>query len=161
MSALPRFPTSREDRYLEDYVEGAVYEFGSIPVSEDDIVEFGKQYDPQYLHVDREAAQQGPFGGLIASGWHTSALVMRLFVEHFLPGPASLSSPGIDDLRWSAPVRPGDVLRIRVTVLEVRESKSRPDRGIVRSRIEAFNQRDERVATVTGANFIARRTPPP
>ncbi len=106
-----------QDRTFEDYVAGTVFELGSIAVSEKEIVEFGERYDPQYLHVDRERAEKGPFGGLIASGWQTTAMIMRLFVENFLPDAASLASPGIDEVRWLKPVRPGDVLRVRVNVL--------------------------------------------
>ncbi len=148
---------SRTHCFFEDYVVGDVFEYGSIALSEQDIVEFARRYDPQYLHVDPEAARRGPFGGLIASGWHTNAVIMRLFVDNYLPGAASLASPGIDELRWLRPVRPGDVLRIRVRVVEARASKTKPDRGLVRSSIEALNQRDEIVATMLGTNFIARR----
>jgi acyl dehydratase len=146
-----------QDRTFEDYVAGTVFELGSIAVSEKEIVEFGERYDPQYLHIDRERAEKGPFGGLIASGWQTTAMIMRLFVENFLPDAASLASPGIDEVRWLKPVRPGDVLRVRVNVLETRRSRSKPDRGIVKSRVEAYNQRDELVATLVGNNFIAAR----
>jgi acyl dehydratase len=120
-------------------------------------VEFARRYDPQYFHIDPELAVDGPFGGLIASGWQTGAVVMRLFVDHYLAQAASLGSPGMDEIRWLRPVRPGDSLRIRVTVLESRISRSKPDRGIVKASIEAFNQRDELVATMVGNNFIARR----
>ena len=113
------------DRYFEDYVPGAVYEFGSIDVSEAEIIEFALRFDPQDMHLDPDAAARGPFGGLIASGWHTAAMMMRLFCDHFLSKAASLASPGIDELRWLRPVRPGDVLRIRVSVLEGTRSRSR------------------------------------
>jgi acyl dehydratase len=146
-----------KDRFFEDYVAGSVYEFGSIEVSQADILEFGKRYDPQYLHVDRERAANGPYGGLIASGWQTMALAMRLFVDNFLPDGASQGSPGIDELQWLGPVRPGDVLRIRVTVLQTRISQSRPDRGLVQTRVDVLNQRDETVAMMRAVNFIARR----
>ena len=144
-------------QFFEDYVAGDVFEYGSIALSEDDIVEFARRYDPQYLHVDAQAAGDGPFGGLIASGWHTNAVIMRLFVDNYLPGTASLASPGIDELRWLRPVRPGDTLRIRVRVVETRTSKTKPDRGVVKSYIEALNGRDEIVVTMLGTNFIARR----
>jgi acyl dehydratase len=146
-------------RYFEDYVPGAIYEFGSIALSQDDILEFGRRYDPQYLHVDPDRAGRGPYGGLIASGWQTMATVMRLFADNFLPDGTSLGSPGIDELRWLKPVRPGDILRIRVTILHARASKSKPDRGLVETLLEAFNQRDEIVATLRAVNFIARRNP--
>lgn len=96
-----------KDRFFEDYAAGEVYEFGSIALDETEIVEFGRRYDPQYLHVDPERAARGPYGGLIASGWQTMATAMRLFVDHFLPEEANMGSPGVDELRWLAPVRPG------------------------------------------------------
>jgi acyl dehydratase len=147
-----------EDRFFEDYAAGAVYEFGSVAVSEADILEFGRRYDPQYLHVDRERAVRGPYGGLIASGWQTMSVAMRLFVDNFLPAGASLGSPGVDELRWLKPVRPGDVLRIRVTITQARISKSKPDRGLVETYLEVLNKRDEIVATMRAVNFIARRS---
>ena len=147
------------DRYFEDYIEGDVFRFGSIAVATDEIVAFAKQFDPQSFHTDPEAAKQSPFGGLIASGWHTAALMMRLFADHYLTHVASLASPGIDELRWLKPVRPGDTLSIRVTVLKATPSKSKPDRGVVTSGVEVLNQADESVMTLTAVNFIARRTP--
>jgi acyl dehydratase len=146
-----------KDRFFEDYAAGEVYEFGAIPVDEAAIVEFGRRYDPQFLHVDPERAAEGPYGGLIASGWQTMATAMRLFVDNFLPDGASMGSPGVDDLRWLAPVRPGDVLHIRVTVVSTRVSRSKPDRGIVETRVETLNQRDELVATMRAVNFMRRR----
>jgi acyl dehydratase len=125
-----------KDRYFEDYIPGAVFEYGEIRVDEAEIIEFARRFDPQDMHVDPEAARRGRFGGLIASGWHTGAMMMRLLVDNFLPKAASLASPGIDELRWLHPVRPGDLLRIRVTVLEATRSRSKPDRGMVRTLIE-------------------------
>src|SRR5579875_2833055 len=102
------FAVPPEQRYFEDYPEGAVFEYGSVTVDAAEIIEFARRFDPQPMHVDPEAAACGPFGGLIASGWHTAGLMMRLFVEHFLPrGAASLGAPAIDELRWPRPVRPG------------------------------------------------------
>lgn len=147
-----------KERHFEDYAPGAVYEYGPVALSEDEIVEFGKRYDPQYLHVDKDRAAAGVYGGLIASGWQTAAVLMRLFVDHFLPDGASLGSPGVEELRWMQPVRPGDQLRARVTILSARGSKSKPERGIVETRIDAFNQRDERVATMRAVNFMKRRS---
>ena len=147
-----------DDRYFEDYVEGAVHSFGSIAVEADEIVAFAKQFDPQAFHTDPEAAKQTPFRGLIASGWHTIGLMMRLYVEHYLTHVASLASPGIDELRWLKPVRPGDTLSVRVTVLKATPSRSKPDRGAVTSFIEVFNQADEAVMTLRAVNMIARRT---
>ena len=105
-----------DNRGFEDYVPGSVFEYGEVRVEEAEILEFARRFDPQDMHVDPEVAAQGRFGGLIASGWHTGAMMMRLLADNFLPKQASLASPGIDELRWLQPVRPGDVLRIRVTV---------------------------------------------
>ena len=145
------------DRWFEDYVPGAVCVFGDIEITEADIVEFARRYDPQPMHVDPAAAARGAFGGLIASGWHTIALVMRTLVEHYLSHVAAIVSPGIDELRWMAPVRPGDVLRVRVTVEEAIPSRSKPDRGLVRTLIEALNQRDEVVLSMRAMNLMRRR----
>jgi acyl dehydratase len=94
------FSTPLQERCLEDYVEGDVHEFGPVSITQDEIVRFGRQFDPQVFHTDPVGAGETVYGGLIASGWHTCALFMRLFVEHYLPGPASLGSPGVDELRW-------------------------------------------------------------
>ncbi len=145
------------DRYFEDYVPGAVCVFGDIAMTEADILEFARRYDPQPIHAEPDAAKHGPFGGLIASGWHTTACVMRVLVERYLSHVAAIVSPGIDELRWTAPVRPGDVLRVRVTVEGATPSRSKPDRGLVRSFIEALNQRDEVVLSMKAMNFIRRR----
>jgi acyl dehydratase len=151
-------PPASKDRYFEDYVPGTVFEYGEIRVDEAEIVEFARRFDPQYMHVDPAAAAAGRFGGLIASGWHTAAMMMRLVVDNFLPGRASLASPGIDELRWLQPVRPGDVLRVRVSVLEATRSRSKPDRGIVRTLIEVLNQRGELVMSMKPMNIIACRS---
>ena len=150
---------SVEQRHFEDYVPGAVCVYGAIPVTAESIVEFARRYDPQPIHTDPEAALRGPFGGLIASGWHTIALVMRVLVERYLSHVAAIVSPGIDELRWTLPVRPGDVLSVRVTVLEATISRTKPDRGLVRTLIEALNQRGEVVLSMKAMNFIRRRTP--
>ena len=151
------FKTPNSDRYFEDYCEGDVHSCGSIVVEEAEIIAFAKRFDPQPFHVDPNAAKQTEFGGLIASGWHTAALAMRLFADHYLTSVASLASPGIDQIRWLRPVRPADVLSLRVTVLKSVLSRSKPDRGAVTSLVEAFNQRDEAVMTFTAVNFIGRR----
>jgi acyl dehydratase len=146
-----------DDRYLDDYVAGEVHELGSFVVDERELVEFGRRFDPQAFHSDPDAAKATIFGGLIASGWHTAALMMRLYVEQYLTHCASLASPGIDELRWPAPVRPDDVLSVRVTVLSSRVSKSKPDRGVVTSLVEVFSQRGELVMSMRPVNIIARR----
>ncbi|CAB1060273.1 Acyl dehydratase [Olavius sp. associated proteobacterium Delta 1] len=151
------FITTAHDRYLEDFVEGDVHEFGPLAISEDEIVRFGKQFDPQLFHTNPEAAKETVYGGLIASGWHTCALFMRLFVEHCLPGPASLGSPGVDELRWLKPVRPGDELTLRITVHKVKPSRSKPDRGVLFSFCEMVNQDSDVVATMMAMNLIRYR----
>jgi acyl dehydratase len=157
MEAGMTFNSPSHDRYFEDYIEGDVHRFGTIAVEADEIMAFAKRFDPQVFHTDPEAAKQTPFGGLIASGWHTAGLMMRLYVEHYLTKVASLASPGLDELRWLKPVRPGDILSMSVTVLKAVPSKSKPDRGAVTSLIEVFNQADESVMTLKCVNIIARR----
>ena len=148
-----------EERYFEDYAVGSVYESGTIGVTEEEIIEFGKRYDPQVFHTDPAGARKTVFGGLIASGWHTAALESRLFKDHFLSKMGSLGSPGIDELRWLEPVRPGDRLRIQVTVLETRRSGSKPDRGVVRTFTKVMNQNGQVVMTVKGATIVQCRKP--
>jgi acyl dehydratase len=154
---LHSFASPPDDRYFEDYTPGDVYEFGTITVTEPGIIEFARQFDPQYFHVHPEKAVESRFGGIIASGRHTAGLAMRLYVDHFLSHVASLASPGVDDLRWPNPVRPGDTLRIRVAILEARLSRSKADRGVVRATIEAINQKDELVLSMVGISIIGRR----
>jgi acyl dehydratase len=145
------------DRYFEDYVEGDVHRFGSIVVELDEVIGFAKRFDPQAMHTDPEAAKRTPFGGLIASGWHTAGLMMRLYAENYLTHVASLASPGVDELRWLKPVRPGDILSVRVTVLQSVPSRSKLDRGAVTSFVEVINQVGEVVMTLKIVNFIAKR----
>ena len=149
------------ERHFEHYVPGTIETFGPLAMSEAEIVEFARRYDPQPIHVDIAGATAGPFGGLIASGWHTCSVVMRLLVEHYLAGSASLASPGIDELRWTKPVRPGDSLRVRATVVAANRSRSKPDRGLVRTLIEAVNQRDEVVMSMNAMNLIRARSAAP
>ena len=151
------FSTTTQERYLEDFVEGAVHEFDPITITEDEIVRFGKRFDPQLFHIDPEGAKGTVYGGLIASGWHTCGLFMRLFVEHYLAGPASLGRPGVDELRWLNPVRPGDQLTLRITVHKVKPSRSKPDRGVLFSFCEMLNQVNEVVATMMALNLIRYR----
>ncbi len=125
---------------FEDFEPGRVFELGTREVTEGEIVAFAREWDPQPFHVDPEAAQESIFGGLIASGWHTGAMWMRLYVDSLLVGAASMGSPGIEELRWLAPVRPGDTLEGRLTVLEATPSERRPDRGTIRIRGEMINQ---------------------
>jgi acyl dehydratase len=151
------FTTSPDNRYFEDYVAGSVHEFGSIVVDETEVREFGQRFVPLPYHTDPEAAKKSIYGGLIASGWHTAALMMRLYTDHYLSKVANLGSPGCDELRWSKPVFPGDQLSIRVTVMETRRSDSKPDRGIVQSFTEVLNQKREVVMSVKMVNFVRAR----
>jgi acyl dehydratase len=148
---------SAAERYFEDYPVGAVFTGGPLAVSEADILDFARRYDPQPMHVDKAAAEAGPFGGLIASGWHTGALMMQLFVAHFLSPASSLASPGLDELRWLKPVRPGDRLSLRVTVLTARVSHSKPGQGILTSLAELLNQDGEAVMSLKPVSLLRRR----
>jgi acyl dehydratase len=126
-------------------------------VTREEIIAFAREFDPQPFHTDEAAARQTIYGGLIASGWHTIALYMRLMWDSYLKDTASLGSPGVDEVRWLKPVRPGDTLRARFTVLEAVPSRSKPDRGIVRSLSEVFNQHGEVVMTLRGLGMFGRR----
>jgi acyl dehydratase len=156
MTTKPAVPVSR--RYFEDYVEGAISEYGEISLSADEIIEFARRFDPQPIHIDPEFAARGPFTGLIASGWHTAGVMMRLLADHFISHVASMASPGVDEVRWLMPVRPGDTLSIRVTVLETKRSRSKPDRGIVRSLVEVLNQNKEVVMTLKPVSIVRCRS---
>jgi acyl dehydratase len=143
-------------RYFEDLVIGSVLETASVTVTEAEIVEFAKRYDPQPFHIDKAAAEKSIYGGLIASGWHTASLAMRLMVDA-RGQSAGLGSPGIDELRWIKPVRPGDTLRVRWALVEARRSQSKPDRGLTRSKCEMTNQDGEVVMTYVGMGFVRCR----
>ncbi len=155
--STPELAVPAQERYFEDYIPGSVYEFGSLPVEQAEIIDFAKRFDPQEFHTDPEAAARGPYGGLIASGWHTGALMMRMFADHYLSKASSLGSPGIDELRWLRPVRPGDTLRVRVTVLETKRSRSKPDRGVVHTLGEVLNQNGEVVMSVKAMTIVRCR----
>lgn len=128
-------------------------------VTRDEIIDFGRRYDPQPFHVDEAAAKRSLYGGLIASGWHTSAMCMRLAVDEFLGTgeTGSLGSPGVDEIRWLAPVRPGDVLSLESEVVEKAPSRSKPDRGVIKLRHLVRNQRGEEVMTMIGIGIFLRR----
>ena len=151
------FTSSPDNRYFEDYVAGSVHEFGPIAVEENEVLDFGKRFVPLSYHTDTETAKKSIYGGLIASGWHTAALMMRLYTDHYLSKVANLGSPGCDELRWSKPVFPGDELSIRVTVMETRRSDSKLDRGIVQSFTEVLNQKRDVVMSVKMVNFVRAR----
>jgi acyl dehydratase len=145
--------------YWEDFHVGKVIDLGTRVVPRAEVIEFARQYDPQPFHTDEAAAQASIYGGLIASGWHTCAMMMRLLYDGVLKRAASLGSPGVDSVRWLKPVRPDDVLHARMTVTETRASASKPDRGIIKSKSELFNQRGELVMTMEGMGMYRRRTP--
>lgn len=145
-------------RYFEDFRVGEVLQLGSRTVSEADIIAFARQFDPQPFHVDPARAKESAFGGLIASGWHTASLFMRLLVDGFIDSVAeSLGSPGVDKVEWLKPVRPGDTLTGRLTIRELIPSKSRADRGTIKTLGEMINQKGEVVMTIRGVGFFGRR----
>jgi acyl dehydratase len=143
--------------YLEDFAAGQVYGTGRLRVERERIKSFAAEFDPQPYHLDEEAARNSFFGGLAASGWHTAAITMRLLYDGLLEHTLSLGSPGVDELRWVKPVRPGDTLAARLIVHECVPSRSKPDRGIVRSAIELRDQHGDVVATSKGLSLFGRR----
>jgi acyl dehydratase len=145
--------------HFEDFSVGQVAEYGPRRVSREEIIAFATQFDPQPMHLDEEAARHTMLGGLGASGWHTCGIMMRLIADGFLADAASMGAPGIDEVKWLKPVRPGDALMVRGTVQSVRASQSRPDRGFVGLLWEVFNDRGERVMTMTCPQMILRRNP--
>ena len=162
---LPTPPAARTIRYhWEDFEVGKVREFGHCEVTREAVLEFASRYDPQPFHLDDSAAAASLFGKLAASGWHTAAMAMRMMCDGYLLESASMGSPGVERLAWPAPVFPGDVLRMRTTVLESRPLASRPAVGLVRSRSEVLNQNGQVVMTMEGVGFFGRRgagAPPP
>lgn len=143
--------------YFEDFELGKAREVGSRTVTEEEILDFATKFDPQPFHIDKEAAAKSIYGGIIASGWHTCSMMMRMMVDGFLKEAASLGSPGVDEIRWIKPVRPGDTLTITSTPVDIRPSTSKPDRGVVVNLWEAKNQHGELVATVKGMGMFLRR----
>ncbi len=151
-------PVARDERYFEDYPVGSVALYGPIVVDEAEVIAFAQRFDPQDFHTDPVKAAQSPFGGVIASGWHTGSMMMRVLVDRYLSRRAGLGSPGMDELRWTAPVRPGDRLWVRVTVLEARRSESKPDRGLLRILIEVLNDASALVMSVKAMSLARCRT---
>ena len=144
-------------RYFEDLEAGAVYELGTVEVDEDEVIDFATRFDPQPFHIDPVAAAESHFGGIVASGWHTCAMFMRLFVDNFTKDTASMGSPGMEELRWLAPVRPGDRLTATFEIVSTRPSASKPDRGLVASQWKMTNQDGVVVMTLRGTGMYARR----
>ena len=150
---------SQKPQYFEDFVVGRRQELGKRSVSEDEIVRFAREFDPQPFHTDPEAAKHSIYGGLIASGWHTCAMTMRILCDAYLVGSGAMGSPGIDELRWRKPVRAGDTITVFGTVAEARVSQSKPDRGVVVSDTEVVNQHGDVVMTMRGMTMFRRRPP--
>jgi acyl dehydratase len=143
--------------YFEDFVVGDTVELGSVEVTQAAIIEFAERYDPQPFHVDPAAAERSPYGGLIASGWHTCALYMRLLCDGMINDSSSQGASGMEELRWLAPVRPGDTLRGRFTVLDAAPSATKPNRGTVTFRSEMVNQDDVVVLRMVGHGLYGKR----
>lgn len=144
-------------RYFEDFVAGEEIALGSRAVTEQEVIAFATQFDPQPFHLDHEAAAQSIFGRLAASGWHTCSMVMRIVVDKLLSDSSSLGSPGLEQVRWLKPVYPGDTLHVAYHVKEVRPSRSKPDRGVVVSVWKVSNQHGDLVCTVEGMGMFGRR----
>ena len=144
-------------RTFEDFAVGQVLPHPSWRITAEDIIAFAREYDPQPFHTDPNSVEAAYLGGLIASGWHVAAIFMRTLCDAFLLDSTSMGSPGVDTLKWQKPVRPGDTLTARSTVLEVKPSRSRPDRGIVRFRHDMLNQKGETVMTLDNPVLFGRR----
>jgi len=147
--------------YWEDFPVGQVREFGRVTMTTEEIVAFARQFDPQAFHLSEEGGRNSLFGGLCASGWHTCALAMRMMCDAYLLESASLGSPGLENIRWLKPVRPGDTLHVRTVVLEARPLDSKPGVGLVRTRWEMLNQNNEEVMQMEGYGMFQRRDPAP
>ena len=144
-------------RFYEDFPVGEVVEFGDRPVTAQEIVAFARDWDPQPFHLDAQAAKDSQIGELIASGWHTGCLLMRMMCDEYLVDSASEGAPGVDEIRWLKPVRPGDRLRARRATLSARTSRSRPQIGILEFHYDLMNQNGETVLTMRGSSFLRRR----
>ena len=148
---------SKAPRYWDDYEVGQKFELGSTSFTADEIVEFATRYDPQSFHVDAALAAKSMFGGLIASGWHVNAKLMRLFVDNYVDQRTALGSPGVDEIRWLKPVRPGDRLTAWVECVDKVPSRSKPEMGVIHEQWRAVNQKGELVMTAKGINMVRRR----
>lgn len=144
--------------YWEDFEVGRTVPLGAKPVTRQEIIAFATEFDPQPFHLDEAAARDTPLGGLAASGWHSCAMLMRMICDGFLVNSSSLGSPGLDEVKWLAPVRPGDVLEARYTCLESRPSGSRPNVGICRLHYEVLNQHGQAVMTWDCTQLFGRRS---
>jgi acyl dehydratase len=151
--------TGQPKFHWEDFPVGETVEFGNHRVTAEEIVAFAAEFDPQPFHLDDAAAKATLLGGLAASGWHTCAIMMRMLCDGYVLQSASMGAPGLDEVRWLKPVRPGDVLRIRRTCVESRPSRSRPEMGLTRFTWDMYNQAGDHVMTATGTSMLGRRTP--
>ena len=149
---------TRNLKYIpfESFDIGQIQNFGAYEVTEEEIIEFAEKYDPQFFHLDHEAAKQSLFGGLCASGWHTCSMTMAMMVANMDKNGRSLGSPGIDNLRWLRPVYPGDVLSVQMEVMDTKPSKSRPNIGIVVSKVSVSNHKEEVVMEFTSNGIFSR-----
>ena len=147
-------------RYFDDFRLGEKIDLGRYPVTEAEMLAFARQYDPQPMHTDRDFAVRTPFGGLIASGWHSCAMFMRLQADAMLKESSAIASPGVDGIRWLRPVRAGDLLRAEAEVVEIVPSRHHPDRGLVKHDCKVFNQKDELVMTLRTLALFARKPLP-
>lgn len=145
-------------RYFDDFKPGDRFVSKGVTFTEADIIEFALRYDPQPFHIDVEAARSSPYGGLIASGFHTLAQTFRMMLQAGIISECSMGSPGMDELRWLAPVRPGDTLHMESEVVEAKPSSSKPDRGIVKMDYQAINQHGETVMTLRVIHLLRRDT---
>ncbi len=145
-------------RYFEDVTVGDTDEFGSKTFTQAEIIAFAEKYDPQPFHIDEKAAAQSIYGGIIASGWHTAAATMRMMVDNMIDTEASLGSPGVDDLRWYKPVRPGDTIRVRTEVIDKKRSRSRPNMGTIFGKLEVLNQNNEVVMSFKSIGMTLARS---
>jgi len=146
-----------KERFFQDYQPGEQFEFGDYLITEEEILSFARQYDPQAFHLDHEAAAKTHFGGLVASGWMTCSVMMRMMVDHYISPLSSMGSPGLENIKWLIPVRPGDRLRTHVKIIATRQSTSTPDRGFVMIEQSVLNQKNETVLTVNGSGMYRVR----
>ena len=156
MADLP-FTDPNRTRYFEDYRAGENYVLGSVDIDHDEMLAFAKLYDPQDIHIDAEKADAGPFEGLIASGWYTGAKAMPIYTRHYLSNASSMASPGLDNVKWNSPVRAGDHLTVQVTIKDTKQSRSKPDRGVVKTFLEILNQNNVTVMSIDVVNMVACR----
>lgn len=158
--ALSTFKTPAHNRYFEDYEVGATYRLGEFSLSREEIMDFARRFDPQAFHLDDAAAARSHFGGLVASGWHTAAAMMRVVVDHFISSVAGEGSPGLDELRWLKPVRPDERLSVQVTIEKARRSASRPSRGLIHTRMEVLGPEGEVRLVCRSVGMVGCRTTP-